>query len=72
MFTMLPRFQSIVLALMMALLLVLGALGIYSAEASNLRTTMHDADAYDHLMTIDAYDPSASDTFMVISPGMAY
>jgi hypothetical protein len=72
MFTMLPRFQSIFLALTMALLIVLGTLGIYSAEASTFRTTMRDADTYDHLTTIDAYAPGASDTYMVTSPGVPY
>ncbi len=72
MFTMLPRFQSIFLALTIALLIVLGTLGIYSAEASTFRATMRDADTYDHLTTIDAYDPDASDTFMVTSPGVPY
>jgi hypothetical protein len=69
---MLPRFQSAFLALMVALLIVLGTLGIYSAEASSFRATMRDADTYDSSIHVDAYDPGASDTFMVTSPGVPY
>lgn len=72
MLTLLPRFQPVFLALMVALLIVLGTLGIYSAEASTFRATLRDADTYDHLTTVDAYDPNASDTFMVTSPGVPY
>jgi len=67
---MLPRFQSTFVALMMALLIILGTLGIYSAEASTFRTTMHDAEVYDQFTTTDAYDPGG--TFMVTSPGLPY
>jgi hypothetical protein len=69
---MLPRFQSIFLALMMALLIILGTLGIYSAEASSFRSTMRDAQAFDQSTTTDAYDPGFSDTLMVTSPGLPY
>ena len=72
MFTMLPRFQSIFLALTMALLIVLGTLGIYSAEASTFRTTMRDADTYDQFTDVHASDPGASATFMVTAPGVPY
>ena len=72
MFTMLPRFQSTFLALMMALLIVLGTLGIYSAEASSFRATMRDADTYDSASHVNAYDPGAADTFMVTLPGVPY
>ena len=67
---MLPRFQSVILALMMALLIILGTLGIYSAEASSFRTTMRDAEVRDQFTTTDAHDPG--DTFMVTSPGLPY
>lgn len=69
---MLPRFQSIFLALMMALLIVLGTLGIYSAEASGFRSTMRDVEAYDQFTWTSAYDPGASDIYMVTSPGLPY
>ena len=67
---MLPRFQSTFVALMMALLIILGTLGIYSAEASSFRATMRGAEVYDQSTMTDAYDPG--DTFMVTSPGLPY
>jgi hypothetical protein len=69
---MLPRTQSYFLALTMALLIVLGTLGIYSAEASTFRTTMRDAEAYDQPTTISAYDDGSDDTLMVTAPGLPY
>jgi hypothetical protein len=69
---MFPRFQAFFLALMVALLIILGTLGIYSAEASSFRTTMRDVQAFDQSATTDAYDFGTSDTFMVSSPGLPY
>jgi len=69
---MLPRFQSFFLALMIALLIILGTLGIYSAEASSFRSTMREAQAFDQPTTTDAYDPGLGDTLMVTSPGLPY
>jgi hypothetical protein len=69
---MLPRHQSFFLALMMALLIIVGTLGIYSAEASSFRTTMRDAQVYDQLTTTNAYDDGSDDTLMVTSPGLPY
>ncbi len=69
---MLPRTQSYFVALTMALLIVLGTLGIYSAEASSFRTTMRDAEVYDQITTTSAYDDGSDDTLMVTSPGLPY
>jgi hypothetical protein len=69
---MLPRFQSLFLALVMALIIILGTLGIYSAEASSFRATMHDAEVYDQFTTTNAYDDGSDDTLMVTSPGLPY
>jgi hypothetical protein len=69
---MLPRFQSFLLALMMALLIIVGTLGIYSAEATSFRATMRAAETYDNPSTTDAYDLGTSDIWMVASPGQPY
>jgi hypothetical protein len=69
---MLPRTQSFYLALMMALLIILGTLGIYSAQASSFRTTMRDAQVYEQLTTTNAYDDGSDDTLMVAAPGLPY
>ena len=53
---MLPRLQTLFLALMTALLLILGTMGIFSAEASTFRSTMRDAEAYDQYTMIQATD----------------
>jgi hypothetical protein len=53
---MLPRFHSLFMALIVALLLVVGTLGIVSAEASAFRSTLRDAQTLDQASTVDAYD----------------
>jgi hypothetical protein len=57
---------------MIALLIIVGTLGIYSAEASSFRATMRDAQVYDQLTTTNAYDDGSDDTLMVTSPGLPY
>jgi hypothetical protein len=61
---------------MMALLIIVGTLGIYSAEASSFRATIRDAQVYDQeydqLTTTNAYDDGSDDTLMVTSPGLPY
>ena len=44
---MLPRKENRILALMAALLIVLGSLGVYAAEASAFRSTISQAEAID-------------------------
>jgi hypothetical protein len=68
---MLPRLQTLFLALMTALLLILGTMGIFSAEASTFRSTMRDAEAYDRSDSTRGYGAYA-DTYMVSEPGLPY
>lgn len=70
-FQLLPRFQPTFLALTMALLLVLGTLGIYSAEASSFRATVQGSEAHNLFTLTDAYDPG-NDTLIITSPGLPY
>ena len=69
---MLPHLHRLFLALTMALILVAGTVGIYSAQAATFRSTIHDAEAYDSAMAVTAYDTGSDDTLMISAPGMPY
>ena len=69
---MLPRFQPLLLALVMALLVVLGTLGMYTAEASTFRAAIRDAQSYETAMPTHAYDLRSDDPMQTSMPGMSY
>jgi hypothetical protein len=70
---MLPRFHSLFLALMMALLLVVGTIGIYTAEAAAFRSTIRDGEAIDQASATEGYDFATDVQPMPSVPGqLAY
>ena len=69
---MLPRTQSLFLALTAALLIVLGTFGIFAAEASSFRVIISDVQTYGVVMPIDANDPGAAESEMATIPGLPY
>jgi hypothetical protein len=69
---MLPRFHSVFLALVVALLLIAGTIGVYSVEASTFRATMHEAQVIDQMTTTDAVDLGSDGPPMITSPGQPY
>ena len=69
---MLPRTQSLFLALTAALLIVLGTFGIFTAEASSFRVIISDVQTYGVVMPIDANDPGAAQPEMATNAGLPY
>jgi hypothetical protein len=70
---MLPRFHSLFLALMIALLLVVGTIGVYTAEAAAFRSTIREAQTFDQPAPVDAYDVGTDGPPMPSMPGqLAY
>ena len=60
---MLRRFQTVTLALLTALLIILGGFGIFIAEAASVQGIIIEAHTYDPGVQIDAFD---------YSPGLPY
>jgi hypothetical protein len=69
---MLPRFESLLMALMIALLLVAGTLGVYTAEASSYRSATGEARAYDQFTPVTAYNSVPEGSEIVAFPGLPY
>jgi len=69
---MLPRLYRLLPALVIALLIVLGTLGIYSAEASTFRSTMREAQVYGQMTMTEATDFDTDGVPMISSPGQPY
>jgi hypothetical protein len=69
---MLPRFQSAFFALVIALLIVVGTIGMYTAEASSFRSAITDAQAFDRGTPVETFYAGTGDTTMASMPGMPY
>jgi hypothetical protein len=67
-----PRFQSLFLALLTALLIILGTVGIFSAEASSFRVLIQEAQSYDKVTPIEAYTVSPDTSATMPVPGSPY
>jgi hypothetical protein len=57
---------------MLALLIILGILGLYSTESSAFRSTVREAQAYDQSATVEALDHSADGMPYAAAPGLPY
>ena len=69
---MLPRFQSLFLALIVALLIVFGTFGIFTAEASSFRLIISNVQTYGAVQPLDANDPGANNSDMATVPSLPY
>jgi hypothetical protein len=69
---MLPRRQTLYLALATALLIIFGLFGIFTAEASSFKTTVIEAQTHGTVLPLDPYDPNLADFDAVTLPGMPY
>ena len=69
---MLRRIQISVLALITALLIILGGFGIFIAEASSFQAIIIEAQMYDAGSQIDAVDIGPDDGRMTAAPGLPY
>jgi len=57
---------------MLALLLILGILGIFGTEVAAYRTTAREARAYDQLSNVEAVDFGSAGPPMASMPGIPY
>jgi hypothetical protein len=57
---------------MLALLIILGILGLYSTESAALRSTVREAQAYDRSTTVEAVDYSVDGMPYAAAPGLPY
>ena len=69
---MLPRSQCLFLALTVALLIVFGTFGIFTAEASSFRLIISDVHTYGSVMPLEANDPSLAGPETTAIPGFPY
>ena len=69
---MLRRIQISVLALLTALIIILGGFGIFIAEASSFQGIIIEAQTYDAGSQIDAVDIGPDDGRMTVAPGLPY
>jgi hypothetical protein len=68
---MLPRTQSIAVALVAALLIILGTISMYSVEASSARYAHREAQAVDAASSLSAVELGADPATLAV-PGMPY
>jgi hypothetical protein len=68
---MFPRFPTILFALVVALLIIFGTFGIFSAEASSFQEILFEARS-DGAAPVDAYTPEAIDSTLPTVPGLPY
>lgn len=68
------QLQTLILALLTALLIILGGFGIFIAEASSFHGIVLEAQSYDPSSPIDAYrlDGSSVDASETYTPGLPY
>lgn len=67
-----PRFQSLLLALVAALLVILGTFGIFTAEASSVQTIVSEVQTYGTVIPPDAAETTADDLGLISIPGLPY
>ncbi len=67
-----PRYQCLFLAIMTALLILLGTVGIFSAEAASFRTLVQEAQSYDRATPIEAYNVLPDTADSLPDPGLPY
>ena len=66
------RLQTFTLALLTALLIILGGLGLFIAEASSFPGIIIEAQSYDLGRPIDALDMSPDTGEVIVSPGLPF
>ena len=59
-------------ALMLALLIVLGTVGIYSTESSTFRSTIRETQAFDDSSNVQAVEYPGDGMPFAYSPGLPY
>ena len=69
---MLLRIQNLALALLTALLIILGGFGIFIAEASSVQGIIIEAQSYDTGSQIDAVDLGSDSSRSTVAPGLPY
>jgi hypothetical protein len=69
---MLPKTHCFVLALTVALLIVFGTFGIFTAEASSFSTIISETQTYGSIIPMDANQPGLTEIDAVIGPGLPY
>jgi hypothetical protein len=69
---MLRRIQTITLALLTALLIILGGFGVFIAEASSFSGIIIEAQSYDPGTQIDAFDFGTDSSPVDLPPGLPY
>ena len=69
---MLLRFQTLTLALLTALLIILGGFGTFIAEAASIHGIIFEAQTYDPGAPIDAFEFGPEDIGTVSAPGLPY
>ena len=69
---MLRRIQTLALALITALLIILGGFGIFIAEASSFQGIIIEAQSYDTGMHYDAVNIGPDSGRSTASPGLPY
>jgi hypothetical protein len=69
---MLPKTHCFVLALTVALLIVFGTFGIFTAEASSFSTIISETQTYGSLIPMDANQAELTEVDAVIGPGLPY
>lgn len=66
------RIQTLALALITALLIILGGFGIFIAEASSFQGIILEAQSYDPGVQIDAVEIGPDSGRFTASPGLPY
>jgi hypothetical protein len=69
---MLLRVQTFTLALLTALLIILGGFGIFIAEAASFQGIIIEAQTYDPGAPYDAFEFGPEDTGAASAPGLPY
>ena len=69
---MLLRFQTVTLALLTALLIILGGLGLFIAEASSLPGIIMEAQSYDPGSPLDGMEIAPDSGTELSEPGLPF
>lgn len=69
---MIPRSQCFFLALTVALLIIFGTVGIFTAEASSFQTIVSDVQTYGTVLPLEANDPNLDNPEFTSIPGLPY
>jgi hypothetical protein len=69
---MLQRQSTCLPALVLAVLMILGTIGIYSTEASAFRSTVRETQVFDESANVQAVEYPASGSPYTLVPGLPY